>query len=127
MGQRIFQYVGILVIRGGEPIFFLISGLTILILWFRKHLMETISLSFDIPKNKKMDGGQVSELRQEMSLQLDKDLRDASVGKWSGGLQSLGGIKIFLAINSCREALPVIKGTLKNHWLLPKMKIRRLR
>jgi len=89
--------------------------------------METFTLTFDIPENKKMDGGQISELRQEMALHLDKDLREAGVGKWCGGLQSLGRIKIFLAIDNCREGLPVIKDTLKDHWLLPVMKIRRLR
>jgi len=96
-------------------------------LWFRKDRMETITLSFDIPQNRKIDGSQISELRQEMALHLDKDLREAGVGKWCGGLQPLGRIKIFLAIDTCREALPVIKGTLKDHWLLPAMKIRRLR
>ena len=89
--------------------------------------METITLKFDIPQSKKMHGDQISELRMEMALQLDKDLREAGVGKWSGGLQALGRIQIFLAIDSCREALPVIKDTLKDHWLFPSMKIRRLR
>jgi len=87
--------------------------------------MQTIILTFDIPQSKKLDGNQISELRKEMALQLDKVLREAGVGKWSGGLQSLGRIKIFLAIDNCRQALPVIKGTLKDHWLLPSMKISR--
>lgn len=95
--------------------------------WFRKRLMETVSLTFDIPESKKMDGNQLSELRQEMGMQLDKDLREAGVGKWSGGLQSLERIQNFLAIDSCREALPAIKDTLKDHWLFPAMKIRRIR
>jgi hypothetical protein len=89
--------------------------------------METITLTFDIPQSRKMDGDQISELQQEMASQLDKDLRDAGVGKWSGGLQALGRINIFLTIDNCRDALPVIKDTLKDHWLLPAMKIRRLR
>ena len=89
--------------------------------------METITLTFDIPQSKKRNGDQISELRRKMALQLDKNLREAGVGKWTGGLQALDKIKIFLAIDSCREALPVIKDTLKDHWLFPSMKIRRLR
>jgi hypothetical protein len=89
--------------------------------------METITLTFDFPQSKKMSGDQISELRQEMALQLDKDLREAGVGKLSGGLQAMGRIKIFLVIDSCRTALPVIKDTLKDHCLLPQMIIRRLR
>lgn len=49
--------------------------------WFKKDRMETFTLSFDIPGKKKMDGGQISELHQEMALHLDKDLREAGVGK----------------------------------------------
>ena len=62
--------------------------------------METITLTFDIPQNKKMDGDQISKLRMDMAQQLDKDLREAGVGKWSGVLQALGRIKIILVINS---------------------------
>ena len=35
----------------------------------------------------KMGGDQISELRRERTLLLDKVLQEASVGKWSGGLQ----------------------------------------
>jgi len=42
--------------------------------------MQTITLTFDIPQSKKMNGNQISELRREMASQLDKDLREAGVG-----------------------------------------------
>ena len=89
--------------------------------------MEKITLTFDIPQSKEINGDQISELRKDMALRLDEDLREAGVGKWCGGLQSLGKIQIFLMIDGCREALPVIKETLNDHWLFPSMKIRRLK
>lgn len=41
----------------------------------------------------------MSKIREEISLKLDKALRQADMGRWVGGRGSLGMIKILLQVN----------------------------
>ena len=86
--------------------------------------MERITLSFDISKSH-IDYDGASDLRQDISTRLDKALKSANSGKWVGGSYTNEYMEIFVKVDDYQQALPVIQATLKDHWLLPLMKITR--
>ncbi len=86
--------------------------------------MERITLSFDISQSH-IDYGGASDLRQDISTRLDKALQSTNSGKWVGGSYTWEYLEIFVKVDDYQQALPVIQATLKDHWLLPLMKITR--
>jgi hypothetical protein len=62
--------------------------------WYRT--MERITLSFNIPQTQKMDYDEASDLRKDISTRLDAALKEAGVGKWTGGMHTKDHIEIFL-------------------------------
>ncbi len=86
--------------------------------------MERITLSFDISKSQ-IDYDGASDLRQDISMRLDKALNSANSGKWVGGSYTNEYMEIFVKVDDYQQALSVIQTTLKDHWLLPLMKITR--
>jgi hypothetical protein len=86
--------------------------------------VERITLSFDIEKSH-IDYDGASNLRQDISMHLDKALKSANSGKWVGGSYKNQYMEIFVKVDDYQQALPVIQTTLKDHWLLPLMEITR--
>ena len=86
--------------------------------------MERITLSFDIEKSH-MNYEGASDLRDDISTRLNKALKSANSGKWVGGSYTNEYMEIFVKVDDYQQALPVIQATLKDHWLLPLMKITR--
>ena len=86
--------------------------------------MERITLSFDIEKSQ-IDYDGASDLRHDISMRLDKALKSANSGKWVWGTYTKDYLEIFVIVDDYQQALPVIQDTLKDHWLLPLMKITR--
>ena len=86
--------------------------------------MERITLSFDIEKSH-MNYEGASDLRDDISTRLNKALKSANSGKWVGGSYTKEYIEIFFKVVDYQQALSVIQTTLKDHWLLPLMKITR--
>ena len=86
--------------------------------------MERITLSFDIEKSH-MNYEGASDLRDDISTRLNKALKSANFGKWVGGSYTKEYIEIFFKVVDYQQALSVIQTTLKDHWLLPLMKITR--
>jgi hypothetical protein len=86
--------------------------------------MERITLSFDIEKSH-MNYEGASDLRDDISTRVNKALKSANSGKWVGGSYTKEYIEIFFKVVDYQQALSVIQTTLKDHWLLPLMKITR--
>jgi hypothetical protein len=87
--------------------------------------MERITLSFNISQTQKMDYDEASALRKDISMRLDVALKEAGTGKWTGGMHTKDHIEVFVNVNDYDKARPVIKSTLKDHWVFPYMKIQR--
>ena len=85
--------------------------------------MEHVILNFDISKDRSLNLFEICEIREEISLKLDKALRQAGMGKWIGGRGSLGMIKILLQVKGYEPARHLIKSKLEDHWLFQYLKI----
>jgi hypothetical protein len=85
--------------------------------------MERLTVSFDISESR-IDYIKASEIRKEVSSRLDTALRASGAGKWAGGSYTKDMIEIFLMVNDHEQTLPVIQSALKDHWLLPLMKVK---
>ena len=81
-------------------------------------------VTFDPASNGSMlDHLELSELRTELTIQLDRILKDNRVGKWVGGKTASGVIKILLQVNDYQSALYHIKAALDGHWISDCMKV----
>jgi len=88
-------------------------------------LLECIVISFDI-SSKNLDDNEATYLRRDISYKIGTALRDAGIGKSSGGnCNRLNTIEIFILTDNPDEAIPIIESTLNDHWLQPYMQIRR--
>lgn len=85
--------------------------------------MEQIIISSDI-SCEKLGFDDASDLRKEISEKLDKALKDAEVGEWSGGACGLETMEIFIRSENPDAVIMVFKSTLANNPLLPYMKIK---
>ena len=85
--------------------------------------MEEITLSFDISK-KRLGYNAADTLRNEISNRLDKALKDAGVGRWSGGTCNLVTMEIFIKVTDPKKAVEIINSALADHWMFPLMEIR---
>ena len=87
-------------------------------------VMEQIILSFDI-SCEKLGYDEAGDLRRDISKRLDKALRDAGVGKWTGGVCGLDTMEIFIRTDKPDTAIPIVKAMLAEHRLWPLMEIKR--
>ena len=85
--------------------------------------MKEITLFFDI-SGKRLDYEETGTLRGEISDRLDKELKEASVGRWAGGTCNLVSMEIFLKVSDTEKAVEIINSALTDHWLFPLMEIR---
>ena len=86
--------------------------------------MERITLSFDISQSH-IDYVGVSDLRNDISTRLDEALQSADYGKLAGGSYTNEYLEIFVVVGDYQKALSIIQTALKDHWLLPLMRITR--
>jgi hypothetical protein len=87
--------------------------------------MEKITLAFNVSQFPDIGYKECATLRENMSTLLDKELKQAAVGKWIGGLHTKDTIQVFLAVSDYEQAVLIIQSTLKDHWMLPLMEIER--
>lgn len=86
--------------------------------------MERITLSFDTSESR-LGLDVASDLRQDISWRLDEALKSAECGQWVGGSSTNEYMEIFIKVDNHEKALSVIRDVLKDHWLLPLMRITR--
>jgi hypothetical protein len=80
------------------------------------HHMEQIILSFDI-KGQRISYDEASALRKEISDSVDKALRDAGAGKWTGGSYNLHSIEIFIRTGKPEDAVQIVERVMDGHRL----------
>ncbi len=85
--------------------------------------MEEITLSFDISE-KRLGFEDSGILRGEISDLLDKALKDAGAGRWTGATSNLARMEIFLKVTDSDQAVDIINSALADHWIFPLMEIR---
>ena len=72
------------------------------------------------------DHTELSELRMELTIKLDRVLKDNRIGKWVGGKTAAGMIKILLCVDDHQTALFHIKAALDGHWISECMNVQYL-
>lgn len=85
--------------------------------------MEKIVLSFGI-SHEKLGIEDSTDLRRELSQEIEKALKDAGVGKWIVGSSSLYVMEIFIRSDNPDAAIAVVKSNLAKNPLYPYMKIK---